>query len=142
MSDNASQRQNDTSLSPRLQQIIVEKRNLFEKYEQFIDFNELERLIERRGKLVLPDLALHIVRVRGQKILDMYKTQAGFEVLRASHEQAQKAMEDIYDQYVAACESKPVLAKRYEEMMENILDRLETIPLLDLISFRRRFGQD
>lgn len=142
MPDNTSQRLDNTSLSPRLQEIIIQKRDLFEKYEQFIDFDELERLIERRGNLVLPDLALHIVRVRGQKILDMYKTQAGFEVLRASHEETQKTIENIYDQYVAACESKPILAKHYEEMMENILRQLKTIPLRDLASFRRRFGQE
>ena len=124
------------ALSPRLQEVITAKQAFFEKYEAFIDFYELERLIERRGRLTMPELALHIVRVRGQKILEIYKTEAALEVLVASHEQVQRKMIELYEQYEAARTEKPELAREFERMMLELLEKLEQIPLEDLARFR------
>lgn len=130
-----------SSMSPNLQAAIVERRSFFEKYELFIDFLALEDLIARRGRLTIPELALHIVRVRGQRILDLAKTQAGLEVLVHSSEMVIKKMEEVSDQYDDARTRRPELAVRLERMAQRILDELETIPLKDLKAFRDRFGQ-
>jgi hypothetical protein len=127
-------------LSPKLQDIITDKQAFFEKYEQFIDFYELERMIERRGKLTMPELALHIVRVRGQKILDIYKTEAAVAVALASFEIVRKEMARLYAEYEKASSETPELAGRYEEMMLKLLDRLDELPIEDLNKFRDRFG--
>ncbi len=124
---------------PTLQDIISTKKAFFERYEQFIDFYELERMIERRGKLTMPELALHIVRVRGQKILDIYKTESALAVALASHELVQREMAKLYSQYESACLKAPQLAPRYERMMLSLLDRLEQLPIEDLNKFKSHF---
>ena len=126
-------------ITPRLQEIISTKQAFFERYEQFIDFYELERMIERRGKLAMPELALHIVRVRGQKLLEIYRTQSAMAVALASHETVQDGMAKIYNQFKDAEEKHPELAHRYESMMLKLLDMLETIPIEDMVNFRSRF---
>lgn len=128
-----------TTIVPSLKDIISTKKAFFERHEQFIDFYELERMIERRGKLTMPELALHIVRVRGQKILDIYKTESALSVALASQELVQKEMAKLYNQYESACEKSPELAARYERMMLNMLDRLEKLPIEDLDKFRSHF---
>lgn len=129
----------NSSLSPKLKEIIVEKKEFFEQYEAFIDFHELERLIERRGKLAMPELALHVVRVRGQKIIEIYRNEAALSVAQASFLQTAKAMEQVYSRYEKIKTSSPELAGRCERMMLQLLDQLESQPSEDYAKFKGMF---
>lgn len=130
----------NTPLSPQLNEIILSKEAFFKKYEPFIDFYELERLVERRGKLTMPELALHIVRIRGQRLLEIAKVHAAAQVYRASQEDIYEQMKQAFDEYQKASEKAPELAQRYEKMIVRLLDTLEDLPFEAINKFKSRFS--